>query len=243
MTRSERLFIAGISIVLLVGGIAVFGLVSSDSSVRADTVSLPWTNPPDYTIVYLLPPETDVDEQLMSKNLETTLGAQTVYTWSELRSLEASRSLDALIIHAAALPKAESQDQEWVANLYNDGVVVALFNAYAPDLADLVNDHCIAEDEFASEPYADDFYVLAYRLVLGQSDDLARVKEAYAESCGEEPAEGVEHRTRLSRGRATHAISNTSDFNIFANVLANKVEGIKQTKQEFQMTPNGGESR
>jgi hypothetical protein len=120
-------------------------------------VELPWDTPPDHRIVYLIADGAVAKNSVVApEKLEATLGVQPVNRWDDVVSLDAAQSIDALIIHDSVLSQV---NRHWIASAYERGVVIAVFNVYAPELAELVDDNCITKDGFASEPYPGDFYV------------------------------------------------------------------------------------
>jgi hypothetical protein len=94
----------------------------------------------------------------------TLIGAQIASTWEQVQAIDSAEPIDALIIDASAQDMVE---RDWLADAYRRGVVVAAFNLYAPDLADLVADPCVAADGFASDPYPGDFFVVSYCAHVG----------------------------------------------------------------------------
>jgi hypothetical protein len=127
------------------------------------SIDLPWASPPDYHIVYLVDSTIPLsDTPLDPLYLEAALSTTTVNSWQSVVEKDSARPLDALLIHDSTLSMI---DLEWLRAAYRRGVVIAVFNTYAPELTDILNDPYIARDNFASEPYPGDFYVIASQLV------------------------------------------------------------------------------
>jgi len=163
--------------------------------------------------------------------LETTLRAQAVHTWAEVLTLNETVPVDALIIHDSALPIV---DQGWLSRAYQRGMVIAGFNIYAPELAELVGDACIAEDGFASEPYPGGFYVVVSRIILGEPDDRARIEAAKSGSCAAGPSEGVKGHASVTGGKSTFGLNSANELNLFAIVLVSHLDQISGARQEFE---------
>lgn len=212
---------------LLVLAIVVLGLAAR-SSAGTPIIELPWNSPPPYRIVYFSMEGTiPNDSPLAPSRLATILGARTVHNWSEIPKLDQSAPIDALVIHNSALPEV---DNIWLVDTYQRGMTVATFNVYAPELAELLNDPCIAADGFASEPYPDSFYVIASHLILGQPEDVARIREANL--CGEKQVPGIKNWVRERIDRSTDSLDKTDDDKRFAIVLVGHLRGIEEDKRD-----------
>lgn len=214
-----------LGLVLLV---SLFELNTSQPT-RADTVELPWDRPPGYRIVYFIADRgVSPDSLLAPSRLENTLGAHTVHTWSEVLAINRSGPIDALIIHDSSLSLI---GREWLATAYRQGVVIAAFNLYAPTLAELVKDPCIARDGWVSgaDPYPGSFYIIVSRFIRGHPDDIHLIETSG--SCGRAVA-GIKHPVSGRFQRSTHAIGSLSDYNIFARILISHIEEIKEVKEK-----------
>jgi hypothetical protein len=181
-----------------------------------------------YHIVYLVKEGAVERNSLMAPSrLEDAniLGVQVAHSWDKVLTLDRAAPVDALIIHNSAISLV---DQDWVSNAYRQGIVIATFNIYAPELANLVEDPCIAKDNFASESYSVPFYVSIARLTMGQPEDVALIERD--QTCGEEAVIGIQHPARVMRNRSTYELNSNSDYNIFKHDLASKFEQIKQAR-------------
>ncbi|MFQ5855728.1 MAG: hypothetical protein ACE5LU_08820 [Anaerolineae bacterium] len=228
MLRKGKLLLSVLGILLAIVVIGAFGLGIRPKATGADAVSLPWDSPPGYRIVYLLAEGVvPADSPIAPSRLEATLGAQTAHTWREVVSLDEPTPIEALVIHDSALSMV---DRDWLASAYRRGVVIGAFDVYAPALADLLDDPCIAADGFAAEPYSSSFYVIVSRLILGQPDDVALIEAGPCRG----PVAGVRHPAGGTGGRSTYTITNVSDYNIFARVLVGHIEGIQRASRNFE---------
>lgn len=181
-------------------------------------------------VVYLAGNQAATAEELAATTrLEEALDAQTVTTWDEVLGLDKAGPLAALVIHDSALPLV---DDDWLAQAYRRGAVIAVFNVYAPELAAMLGDPCLAQRGFASEPYPGAFYVIAYRLLLGEPDDVALIEAA--NPCGGDSAAGVMHPTSFSRGGASNGLTDSNDANAFVQILASKIEAVKDARLDFE---------
>jgi hypothetical protein len=239
----KKWLILGILIVLSVGVVGVW--LKAPPGVGADEgippfVELPWETPPDYHIIYFLAAgSVERDSYASPERLETTLSAQTIYDWNDVVLLDAAQPIDALILHDSALSQV---NQEWVASAYERGVVIAALNIYAPELAVWINDPCITRDGFASEPYPGDFFVIVFHRIFGHPDEIEQIETAYRLSCGEESPEGITQPGSIRGGAATNSLSSLSDHNLFAMLLVDKIENLKQESKYFENVINSQES-
>ena len=219
MKFSKRNLILSVVGVLLILAIIAWRFMSNPASTEADSSQRPGSSLSDYNIVYLLADGADVaGSPLASSNLVEKLDAQVVYTWKEVLARDNDAPIEALIVHASAQALV---DRAWLANAYHRGVVITGFSLNGPQVAELVNDPCIARDRFAAEPYPGSFYVIASFLLGGDdSADVALVEDAYRRSCGQQPpAEGPSGYVRRSSHRSTYDLNNDNDFNGFVKVL------------------------
>lgn len=228
MTRRRRLLFLGVLAFFIAA--ALVSLSARPERIRAGGLPLPWTSPPGYRIVYLLADEALAAESLMAPSrLEATLGARTVFKWDELLALDKSAPIDALVVHDSALPMV---DRDWIVGAYGRGVVIGAFNVHGPEVAELLRDPCIATEGFASEPYPGAFWVIVSRLVVGQPEDVALIKAA-SDFCGKQEVVGVGNQAGEHFGRSQNSLLNVDDYNVFARILVDNIEDIRQLKQEF----------
>ncbi len=183
-----------------------------------------------YDIVYLTSRDASIEANSFRapERLRTAVDARIAHTWDQVEAINDSQPIEALIIDASAQDIVEP---EWLAAAYRRGVVVGTFNIYAPDVAALIGDPCVATDGFASEPYPGDFFVLAYRATAGPPADVARVEESYQTSCGAQPAQGVLGQVAASSGQAADELVLERHYNIFTQILQDMMQSVREAKQ------------
>lgn len=228
MTRiiSHRwLPIAGLSLLV---SLLIMGFLITTTS--ATGVLLPWQSPPPNHIAYLVQSDDLTASSLVSPGkLEQTLNAHTVETWAQVQELDAQESLDAIIIHQNALAAI---DRAELLDLYGKGVVVAVIDVDAFETAALLDDPCISKNDQGTREYNGTFVIVAYHLILGDQDDVAKVR-ANKDACGQRQAEGVVGRAMEIIGRTTKVITNESDYNAFANEVTQFINLVKVNKEIF----------
>jgi hypothetical protein len=160
-------------LVVLIGAIFVFFALSEKGPARAfdqgnlgseyiDPVDLPWTEPPDYQIVYIFDQNAEMENsQITPEALREVLGAKEAASWDDVQSFDSQRQLDALLIHGDALSEI---DQDWIRSAYRQGGVIVFFNIYAHEVAQILDDEEIIKDGFADEPYPGEFFLIVSRL-------------------------------------------------------------------------------
>lgn len=206
------------------------GLASCMSPAESGTEVSHLDSVPRGQVVYLIGDQAAAAEDLATPaRLKEALTAQTVSTWDDVVTLDNASPLAALVVHDSAWPLV---DGDWLAQAYRRGVVIAVFNIYAPELAATLGDPCLAQDGFASEPYPSDFYVIAYRLLLGEPDDVALIDAANL--CGGDSVAGVKHPTSSSRGGASNTLVDSTDTDAFVQILASKIEAVKEARLDFE---------
>jgi hypothetical protein len=213
-------------LVLILVGI---GIVFSADALASTNVPQPLSTHSGH-IVYLTSSKTPTspDNLIAPEHMQTAIGAQIASTWEQVQTIDSAEPIDALIIDASARDMVE---RDWLDDAYRRGVVVAAFNLYAPDLADLVADPCVAADGFASDPYPGDFFVVSYRVIVGDADDVARVEQATEESCGQGTAQGVQGQVRVAGGRVTNELESDENFTVFELVLNDMIESVNEVER------------
>lgn len=184
-------------------------------ALRLPTVpSLP--APPNARIIYLInTPHTPLNAFTSSARLNQQLGAQITSTWQEVVEADQTAPIDALVIDASAL---SSVDKDWVANAYRRGTVIAGFSITGSQMAGLVDNTCIASDNFAN--YADGaFFVVVSSSITGSPEDIQRIFDSYSRSCETAGTEGVSGTTSAGFRRTTERLDSENTFNIFAQTL------------------------
>ena len=194
-------------------------------------ITLPWTTPPNYRIVYLVSDRTAAEQSVVAPSrLEEALGVRTVTSWDGVLAQERQGLVDSLILHNSAISAVE---KAWLKNAYRRGVVIAAINIYAPTLAELLDAPGIAKDGFASEPYSGEFFVVVSRLVLGKPEDVIRVQEAL-DSGTDEPTIQSNNSVISTWGRSQDQLTYPDSPTRFALVLVSHLEDIKSTKEDYE---------
>lgn len=160
---------------------------------------------PEARILYFTH-RTDAEPGLLAPGrLRAALGAQAVGEWGDLMVLHAAQPAEAILIDGVAVAQANADD---IARLYRECVVLAFFNVYAPEVAQLVNDPSVSWDGWmdGSEPYPSDFFIIVHR--------RARTEQ---QSCAADalPSE----LTGLGKGRSQYSLASEEDFGVFVGVL------------------------
>jgi hypothetical protein len=186
-----------------------------------------------YTLVYLAQDEAiDSDSLLESAHLQMSLGARSVNTWEQVPLLNRITPIDAILIHNSAL---SGVDSNWLGPAYKSGVVVVIFNTYAPELASLIGDSCILENGWmdGTDPYPGEFYIMVSRLTLGQPEDIALIESQVP--CGGGPnrgVTGVKYPAEIYLGKSQNALVNQEDFDRFATNLVDELKSIDEMKND-----------
>ncbi len=228
-----------IMVILSCLGLVFVGVfVNSTQNSAAFRETQPPTVQPDelakYTIVYLARDEAiDSDSFLKPAHLEMSLGAQTVNTWDQVPQLDRLAPIDAILIHNSALTEVDSN---WLGSAYRNGVVVAIFNTYAPEFARLIGDSCMLENGWmdGTDPYPGEFYIIVSRLILGQPDDVAIIESHTP--CGGGPNNGVtglKQPAEIYLDKSQNALVNQEDFDGFVTNLVNELKSIDEIENNF----------
>jgi hypothetical protein len=187
--------------------------------------NLPWgNNPPDYRIIYLTTEGNAEARKFTAPDvLESTLGAQTVYTGNDSMFFNDASPLDAIIIHDSAMSLV---DNKWLANIYRKGVIVVTFNIDGFELASVLQDECVGRNEFArSNSYRDvDFFAMVFFYISGPVEGIKQILSA---SHCDGPVLGIEGHVQVAFGKTEGAIANQSDYNTFAQVLVTNIKQLK----------------
>lgn len=156
---------------------------------------------------------TDAEQTLLSPgSLHAALGAQAVGEWGDLLVLHAGHPAQAILIDGAALNAVHAED---LAALYRQCVVLAFFNVYAPEVAQLVNDPSVASEGWmdGSQPYPSDFYIIIQRTVSGSLGDCSD-----ADPSGPIGSEGG-----MGKSRSQGELASPTDLEAFKQVLEGKL--------------------
>lgn len=200
-------------------------LVTISIPVLASVFQLPSVSPlpaiPEARIVYLANnPEASSNDFTSPIRLNQRLGAEIAHNWDEVIHADQTDRIDALIIDSSVL---STVDQAWVANAYRRGTVIAGFNINGSQMSTLVNNSCVASDNFAN--YTDGtFFIVVSGSVSGSPEDVSRILEAYNRSCGEVAAEGVRGTAAYGFRRTSELLNSENTFNIFTQILASHLD-------------------
>lgn len=194
-------------------------------------ISLPWSEPPDYRITYLISKKAVTTNSFLSPSLYLEyLNAQTTYSWDEVIQLDDTQPIDAIIIDNSAI---DLVDVNWLRTAYRKGVVVAFFNVYGPHVADILNAPVIAQDEFASASYQHNFFVIVSSLVLGQNhEDISRIMETLY--IGGAYPQNITQPVIVNLNRTQDDLRYPDDPVRFSVLLVNQIDQIREEKQKFE---------
>jgi hypothetical protein len=224
--NKRKLTLLGIALLSLPIAILV-GWRQSGRNVESG-IEFPRANFQDYTIAYLAEPDQHlVDSLLAPSNLEVTLSANTVSSWPELIGLDRTNAVDAIIIDRSAWPPADS---DWLQQVYERGTVVSVFNVLPSELAPQLKDPCISDNDYAVA-LADqdvDYFISVARHVSGPPDDIALIRKAYQNGACDRQVPGVKGHARVMFSMTTEAITGVSSYNVFAHILAEKLEAVSE---------------
>ncbi len=221
--RFLMLLVSGILLALMIGALVI-------NTAGADGVMLPWDTPPKYRIVYLVGAEPMPEAHLVGPDkLQKTLGARTVSSWSQVMGLDRKKPLDALVIHKNALGLVNKPE---LINLYQRGVAVAVINVDAFKTAALLDDSCIGENDQGTRNHNGTYAIISAHVILGSPEDVALIKSV-GSNCGSKFVPGVKGKTQEIVGHTTKAITNVSDYNIFAQEVIHDIEWIQFNRNDF----------
>jgi hypothetical protein len=160
--------------------------------------------------------------------LETALNATVATSWEGVEELQASATIDALIIHHSALT---SVDAEWVRDAYIMGVVIGGIDVPIEDIVKLTGDRRPGEN--FGEPYETTFYIVVSQLTLGSPADVARVRGAQQGTTGDRIAEGVSGYTLSGYGVSNDRLVTNQNLETFTLSVTNHLESIDAMHHEF----------
>ncbi len=221
MFYQNRRFIAGVVVSSMFLTVLTVLILSQQGVSSAPRVP-PLTNPIDGQIVYVVSSDlSQVDPLVAPEKLERTIGSQSAYQWNEVVEINESSPIDALVIHESALPFV---DQQWVTAAYQRGVLIAGINIGGPEMANLVGNSSIANDDFAADTSLPMFTMVALPVSGDNPDEIARVMDAYNKSGGAEMVEGIQGRVSIGMDGATDTLNSENGYNIFTLQLKLKME-------------------
>lgn len=217
-------------ILAVVFAVAIFNPGNIISAQENPPVSV--VNQVSAKIAYLTLDASDSQADLSSpQNIQQALGAELISDWSELLSLQNVGPIDALIIHDSAIGVV---DPNALADMYDQGTVLAFFNTYSPTIADLTGDDCIARDGWmdGSDPYAGEFYIVVAKLVQGNPEDVALINEQA--TCDGEGEVKVDGYASIFASRSQNVLKDLSGLDELNQVILLDIQGIRDSRSEFE---------
>jgi hypothetical protein len=193
------------------------------------------TSASEYNIVYLVAEDKQLSNLMLPSRLVADLGVNTVRKWEEVVTIENSHAIDALIIHQEAI---STVDQEWLARAYRQGVVISVFDTPIQKLADLIDDHCIVQDNDFPTGVDKDIFITVHLLLLGHSEDVARWEKARRDSCLDAAADGILNPLTVSMGISSDRLRNEKNYQFFIYSILSKLE----SNQKISERPNRPDS-
>lgn len=183
-----------------------------------------------YNIVYAVDVEkVNTGNSLAPGNVQNTLGAQVVVNVTEMKRIADIAKLDAILLHQSAMSFI---DQKTLIQAYQNGAIIVAFNTNGEQLANLLQDPCIATDNFASQDYkGKDFYTLVGRQIIGNSEDVALIL-SNPQSCNSQIS-GVKGQARIWFSKSSDVVSSSDEYNTFAQVFSNTLKGFREARDEF----------
>lgn len=180
----------------------------------------------------------------LNEALESSFQANFVSTWDEVIDAEGMSGLDGLVIHASALATI---DDVWVSEHYRAGLVVAGINIPVEEMANLIDNPCLSNDEFANEPYSTDFFISTYEFVIG--DNLSESQEVVANQhrfCGSSTLPNLSGVVSYSSSRATSSLASDEDYQAFISIFGDHMSDVHETIASYyagELTSPVGHSR
>ncbi|MDX2140390.1 MAG: hypothetical protein SF123_20060 [Chloroflexota bacterium] len=225
----KTLYILGLLVLI---GIATFGIISFSNRTVIAQEALDARIPPElrnYRIAYLVDSNAVEATSLRAPvNLQQTVSAQVATSWDQV--MQAS-DLSAIIIDRTA---THMIDRAWLANAYRNGLVVSMFNVYAPEMGELVGNACLSQDGFATDAYPGDFFVTSAFLILGDNpSDVSAVVQQYSTTCSVGNARGITGFVTTAAPRSTEQYADTYGIEAFAATLLDQIQDIQETYQHF----------
>jgi hypothetical protein len=222
MFKQKKLIVIAAAIVFSLTIAINFALAQSGLPITEPIVPLPESKL-DHRVVYFVgEDDRDIEDLVAPAKLAQSLGTITATSWEQVIELNEQEPIQGLIIHSSALADV---DYEWVSQAYWRGVVIVGINMIGSEMAELVGNPCVAMDKFAAEP-VENFVIVQISLEGDNPSDIARVRDAYNRSCGEDTAPDIRKYVSISGGRATDSLDNENSYNIFALQLSLYLDNI-----------------
>lgn len=226
MKKSKRVTILAALALCFALGLMLLG-VTWNNLASAGRFTLPWTTPPNFRVVYLA-----ADRGLTNTRskapmlLKNALSAETVNNWHQVLDADQTRQIDALIIDKSALSEVNKQELQ---ALYSRGAVVAMFDVPVSNIANLLDDPCLIEDNFGMEAYSgSSFFVSVSHLIQGSPEDIARIRST--KPCGGFVEGVTSPGAGITLTKQTDNLLTDNDYNVFVQVLAAQMQTVRNAK-------------
>lgn len=222
MLTSKRATVPIILALFLSASLVLVG-ISWATLASAGRVTLPWSTPPEFRVVYLVGETPLTGARAKAPTLlGEALGAETVGTWQAVLNSNNAKKIDGIVIDKSAVPFL---DRQVLREMYNSGSVVATFDVPAAQLADLLDDPCVTADNFGSEPYSgSSFFVSVSYAIEGSPEDIALIRSS--KLC-DGMVEGVKGAASGTRTWQTDNLLTDNDYNVFARVLVAQMQNMR----------------
>ncbi len=214
----RRMFLLGASLILVLF-ISAYAINRTQARLR----EVP-RNEDGNRILYLISDTTPPSE--IAPRIQQELKTSRQESPAFLSSLESPDEIDALVIDGSIPLK--DLDLKWIEYAYDSGVVIVALDKYGPEVATLVGDPTVDDDNFAGNPYSTNFYVVVYRVVRGNPEDVKQAIEN-AEAGMENPFEGISGEVSIGGGNATESLATDYGY----EMLRRKVSTTIQTSRDY----------
>lgn len=216
LTKAQKILLGAATL-----GIAavVFALSAARFNTQADT---PTTG---QQILYLVDESQIAADSQRHPNAVAKYLDVTIVNESNIDSVSV-QDADAIIIDRSALPFV---DRDAVRRAYAQAALVAVFSIPVETFSDLINDPCILQDGFASEPYPGEHFIMAYSYVTGAlRTDVEKLKAHTRATCGSTVAAGIEGSAGGGWSAAQSELDTDFELRRFALIVEEKLNSIQQ---------------
>jgi len=185
-----------------------------------------------YNIVYFLGENVKgLDAEISPACMQTVIHVQIVDSWTELLEIADYQPLDAVILHASAIPEV---DRNWLARQYRQGVVITAIDITPQDFGGLIGSSEIAETSFDPKQGEHPFYIITSSIVIGENlEDVNRVVEALSAG-NEQPIDGVEGYVEVLGGSSYGSFNHPASSGGFADLILDHINNISP----YRTNPN-----
>ncbi|MFN8529139.1 MAG: hypothetical protein U0670_11040 [Anaerolineae bacterium] len=159
--------------------------------------------------------------------LESGFQTNFVSTWDDVIDPTGISGLNGLVLHASAL---DVIDEAWVAERYRAGLVIAGINIPVEELANLIDNPCLSNNEFAGEPYRTDFFISTYEVVIGDNlSESQQVIDNQHRICGSSTLSNISGAVSYASSRATSSLSSDEDYQVFVSIFKDHMSDVHET--------------